>query len=78
MTVERLPESQVVLDIAADPEEFDKALNRATKNVLREIQIPGFRKGHVPRYVVERMIGREVFVARVLEAVGVREAPGDD
>jgi trigger factor len=60
--MERLPESQVVLDITAEEEEYGKALDKATRSVLREVQVPGFRKGKVPRHMVERMFGREIFV----------------
>ncbi|HET7717949.1 MAG TPA: trigger factor, partial [Bauldia sp.] len=62
LTVERLPESQVRLDIAAEEPEFAEAVDRAAKKVSRDIAIPGFRKGHVPRHMIERMYGREVFI----------------
>lgn len=62
LTVERLPESQVRLDIAADETEFAEAMAKAYRKVSREIQVPGFRKGKAPRHIVERLYGREVFV----------------
>lgn len=62
LTVERLPESQVRLDIAADDVEFTGAMEKAYRKVSREIQIPGFRKGKAPRHIIERMVGREVFL----------------
>jgi trigger factor len=62
LTVERLPESQVRLDIAADETEFSAAMDKAYRKVSREIQIPGFRKGKAPRHIIERMYGREIFI----------------
>jgi len=62
LTVERLPESQVRLDIAADEAEFAEAVEKAARKVSRDIVLPGFRKGKVPRHMIERMYGREVFL----------------
>ena len=62
LTVERRPESQVVLDITADEDEFAKAMDRAYRKVAREVNIPGFRRGKAPRPIIERMFGREIFL----------------
>lgn len=62
LTVERIPESQVLLDITADDDEFNSAMEKAYRTVSRQVQLPGFRKGKVPRGMIERMLGREVFL----------------
>jgi trigger factor len=62
LTLERLPESRVVLEIAADDAEFAKAMDRAYRKVGQQIAIPGFRKGKAPRGMIERAYGREVFL----------------
>ena len=62
LTVERIPESQVLLDITADEQEFNSAMEQAYRTVSRQVQLPGFRKGKVPRGMIERMLGREVFL----------------
>ena len=62
LTVERLPESQVRLDITAEETEFRAALERAYRTVGKGITLPGFRKGKAPRVMIERYYGREVFV----------------
>ncbi len=62
LTVERIPESQVLLDITADDDEFSSAMEKAYRTVSRQVQLPGFRKGKVPRGMIERMLGREVFL----------------
>lgn len=62
LSVERLPESRVLLDIAADEEEFARAVDRAFRRVANQVAIPGFRRGKAPRSVIERMYGRELVV----------------
>jgi len=62
LTVERLPESQVRLDIASEEEEFAIAMDKAYRKVSRQIQVPGFRNGKAPRNIIERYYGREVFL----------------
>ncbi|MEA2583519.1 MAG: trigger factor [Thermomicrobiales bacterium] len=62
VTTERLPESLVRLEIAAEPEESAQAVERAYRKISRDIVLPGFRKGKVPRHMLERLVGREVWV----------------
>jgi trigger factor len=62
VTIERIPESQVRLDIAADPDEQNDAIEKAYRRVAREVVVPGFRKGKAPRSMVERYFGREMVV----------------
>lgn len=62
VAVERLPESQVLLDITTDEQEFSKALDRAYRKVVTQVRLPGFRPGKAPRRVIEQMLGREVLV----------------
>lgn len=62
VTIERIPESQVRLDIAAEPEEQNEAIEKAYRKVAREVVIPGFRKGKAPRAMIERYFGREMVV----------------
>jgi trigger factor len=62
VTIERIPESQVRLEIAAEPEEQNEAIEKAYRKVAREVVIPGFRKGKAPRAMIERYFGREMVV----------------
>jgi trigger factor len=62
VTTERLPESLVRLEIAAEPEESAQAVERAYRQFSREVVLPGFRKGKVPRHMLERLVGREAWV----------------
>lgn len=62
LTVERLPESRAVLEIASDEEEFAKAMDKAYRRVAQQVALPGFRKGKAPRGMIERAYGRQVFI----------------
>ncbi|HLR62626.1 MAG TPA: trigger factor [Lentibacillus sp.] len=51
--------NQGVLTIEVSADEFDKALDQAFKKVVKDVQIPGFRKGKVPRKIFEKRFGVE-------------------
>jgi trigger factor len=62
VTAERLPESQVRLEIASDEEEFKGAIDKATRRLAQRVTVPGFRRGKAPRPLVERHVGRPMIV----------------
>ena len=49
------------LECAIDAETFAEANTKAYKKGAAKMTIPGFRKGHAPRSVIEKMYGKEVF-----------------
>ena len=59
--VENLDKNMVKLTIEVPAEELEKAIDAAYKKQKNQISIPGFRKGKVPRAMVEKMYGVEVF-----------------
>jgi trigger factor len=59
--VENLEKNTVKLTIEVSAEELEKALQEAYNKQKKSISIPGFRKGKVPRNVVEKMYGPAVF-----------------
>jgi trigger factor len=61
LTVERLPQSRVQLEITAEEEETAEAMRRAVRKVGNQITLPGFRKGKAPRAMIEKLYGPEVF-----------------
>lgn len=67
VTLERLPESRVLLDIEVDPERLEKSLESAYRRVANKARIPGFRPGKAPRPIVERMVGREGLIREALD-----------
>lgn len=62
VTVEKKPQSAVTLDIQAEPEEFGEAMEQAFRRISRRVQIPGFRPGRAPRFIIEQRIGRDAIV----------------
>ncbi len=56
-TVIELDDKRVKLTIAVDQEVIDKAVDAAFKEIAKEVRIPGFRPGKVPRRVLEARIG---------------------
>lgn len=49
------------LTIKIDAEKFEAALEKAYRKNVKKIDIQGFRKGKVPRKIVEKMYGENVF-----------------
>jgi trigger factor len=66
-TVERTDRHTVRLTIEVPPEEFGRDLDRAYRKVAQQVRIPGFRKGKVPRKVIDAQIGREAVLGEFLE-----------
>lgn len=48
-----------VLTVEVDAEKFDQALDQAFKKVVKQVQIPGFRKGKIPRSIFDKRFGVE-------------------
>jgi len=59
--VEKLEGSMAKLIIDVTAEEFEAACEKAYQKNKKRISVPGFRAGKVPRKVVEKMYGKEVF-----------------
>lgn len=60
-TVEKLDKNMAKLTIEVSVEEFEKAVEAAYHKNKGKIEVPGFRKGKVPRQMIEKMYGKEVF-----------------
>ncbi len=59
--VEKSEKNMAKLTIEVAAEEFEKAIEAAYQKNKSKISVPGFRKGKVPRQMIERMYGKEVF-----------------
>lgn len=67
VTLERLPESRVQLQIEIDDERLEKSLDSAYKRIAQRNRFPGFRPGKAPRPIVERAVGREGLIREALD-----------
>ena len=68
-TVEKLEKSQIKLAFDVDAETFAKAVDEAYRKIRHKFAIPGFRKGHAPKKVIEGIYGKEVFFEDAMDIV---------
>ena len=61
LQVEKLEKNMARLTIEVPADDLEKALQNAYKKQKNRIAIPGFRKGKVPRQMIEKMYGAEIF-----------------
>lgn len=59
--VENLEKNMAKLTIEVSAEELEKAIQAAYKKQKGQISLPGFRKGKVPKHMIEKMYGTEIF-----------------
>jgi trigger factor len=67
VTVERIPDSQVLLNIEIEPERVQSSIDQAYKRLAPRARIPGFRPGKAPRALVERHYGKEMLLHDALD-----------
>ena len=61
LQVEKLEHNMAKLTVEVAAEDVEKALQAAYLKQRKQINIPGFRKGKVPRQMIEKMYGAEIF-----------------
>ncbi|MDR2049058.1 MAG: trigger factor [Treponema sp.] len=84
--ITRLDHSAVKLTLTVDKEDVRSQYNELVNNYVKNIQIPGFRKGKVPREVLERKFGdslkdealNSIFGKTVSEVFEDESFPRDD
>ncbi len=68
-TVEKISSNKVKLSFDIDAAKFDEAMGKAYLKVRGQVSIPGFRKGHAPRKLIENMYGESIFYDEAFELV---------
>lgn len=61
LQVEQLEKNMAKLTIEVPADDLEKALQSAYMKQKNKISLPGFRKGKVPRQMIEKMYGAEIF-----------------
>ncbi|MGP1383560.1 MAG: trigger factor [Thainema sp.] len=77
VTQERLPESRVGLEIEIPSEMSQKTYDKVLGQLMRSANIPGFRRGKVPRHILIQRFGSTRISASVIEELiqnGIEQA----
>ena len=61
-TVENLDPARIKLTVEVPYEELKPSLDAAYKEIGSQIQVPGFRRGHVPDQIIDRRVGRATVI----------------
>jgi trigger factor len=64
--VEELSPTRVRLSVEVPFDELKPSLDKAYKEVGRQVRIPGFRPGRVPPPVIDRRVGRDVVLSQAV------------
>ncbi|ARP43677.1 MULTISPECIES: trigger factor [Geobacillus] len=64
---EKLEGNEGVLTVEVDAEQVNKGLDAAFKKVVKNVSLPGFRKGKVPRVLFEKRFGVEALYQDALD-----------
>ncbi|HWP97170.1 MAG TPA: trigger factor [Syntrophomonadaceae bacterium] len=67
--LEKIENSEAYIEIEVDPGKMDEAMEKAYRKVVKQVSIPGFRKGRAPRHLLEAHYGKEILLNEALEWV---------
>ena len=69
LQIEKLEHNMAKLTIEVGADELEKALEKSYQKNKAKLNVPGFRKGKVPRKLIEKMYGVEVFYEDAANAI---------
>jgi trigger factor len=67
VSTENLESCRIALNIEAEAGELDKSLDEAYHHLVKEVSIPGFRRGKAPRAILVQHIGKKSLLEEALE-----------
>src|ERR671931_1209629 len=65
-SVTELGDSRVRVEVGIESDAVEKRLERAARELGREMRVPGFRKGKVPPQLVLQRVGRDAVLEQAL------------
>lgn len=69
ITREELNPRTVQLSVVCEPEEVKAGFDKATKQIVKQIRLPGFRPGHAPKALVEQYIDKKELLENAAENI---------
>lgn len=66
--VEKLSDTRVKLTVELPFDELDEQVDEAYSRIASQVQIPGFRKGKVPRQIIDQRFGRGAVLEEVVNS----------
>jgi len=69
VTRDKTENCQAFLKVEMEPEEVEKSLEASFHRLAQKVKIPGFRKGKVPRAILERHMGKESLLEDTLDHI---------
>lgn len=69
VTKEKIEKSQAFLTIEMEKAEVEESLEQAYRRLVKQANVPGFRKGKAPRPILERHVGREHLLENALDSL---------
>ena len=70
---EKIENRQVSLNVEAEVDEMEKALDETYHRLVSKASISGFRKGKAPRTVLEQHIGKDALLSEAVEHLNWRK-----
>lgn len=67
-SVETTEKHTVRLTVEVAPEDFAKDMDRAYRSIANQVKIPGFRKGKVPRQIIDTQVGHDAVMEEFLSS----------
>lgn len=67
--LEKIESGEAYIEIVVDAERLEEGMQVAYRKVVKQVSIPGFRKGRVPRELLEAHFGKEILYQDALEAI---------
>ncbi len=68
-SAQKSDKNEYTIEISVGAEEFAAAVNKAYNKKKGSFNVPGFRKGHAPKAIIERMYGEGVFYDEAINEV---------
>lgn len=65
--VEKIDKGEAFLEIEVSADKLEEGMEYAYRNVVKQVAVPGFRKGKVPRQLLEAYYGKEILYQDAME-----------